>query len=70
VYVISADEKLISVPIGAVNATYVGRLLSRRFEYPDSLWGESWLVCISIVEGAFQRRCHGMPPRRASLPHM
>jgi hypothetical protein len=37
VYVISADGERISVPVGAVNATYVGRILSRQFECPGFL---------------------------------
>ncbi len=35
VYVISADGEHITVPVGAVNVIYIGRILSRQFECPD-----------------------------------
>jgi hypothetical protein len=55
VYIISGDKGRISVPVGAVNATYVGRILSREFETSGSYWGAPWLVCMSLLEETFRR---------------
>jgi hypothetical protein len=65
VYVISADGKRITVPVGAVNATCVGRILSRQFECPGLYWRELWLVCMSLVEEAFHKRVCSMARGRS-----
>jgi hypothetical protein len=66
-YVISADGKRITVPVGAVNAIYIGRILNRQFEYPGSYWGELWLVWMSLVEEAFHRRLYFMSRWRSAV---
>lgn len=67
VYVISADGERVPVPVGAVNATYVGRILSRQFECPGFYWGELWLVWMSLVEEAFHRRLYFMSRLRSAV---
>jgi hypothetical protein len=39
VYIILGDKGRIFIPVGAVNATYVSRILSREFEISGFDWG-------------------------------
>jgi hypothetical protein len=39
-YIISANKERIIVPVNAVNATYINKILSPQFECPGFYWAE------------------------------